>query len=66
VTLTASGTDARLQPPVPALLTEPAADGDLTPRTVQAAFTASLARRLGLAIAWRSDAPGEVVLEVLR
>ncbi len=64
LSLVATGTDARLQPPVPTLLTEPVQEALLTPRTVQAAFAALLAGRLGLRLFWRAETPGEVVLGI--
>jgi histidine phosphotransferase ChpT len=62
--IAANGPGARLAPPLPALLSENSRREELTPRTVQAAFTAALARRLDTRIELRQDQADEVSLTI--
>jgi len=64
VTVTAIGEGVRLAEGTAALLEGAVEAGDLTPRTVQAAFAGALARRLGVGIALSADRPNEVGLSV--
>jgi len=62
----AAGAEARLAPSALALLTGPIDPEALTPRTVEAAFVAMLARRLGIVVTPYLGQPDEVTLAVHR
>jgi histidine phosphotransferase ChpT len=64
IAVTAEGEGARLVEPIPALLDDPAHPDALTPRTVQAAFTAALAAREGARVEIRRANANELVLFV--
>lgn len=61
----ATGQGARLHDPLPLLLDGEGNVEDLTPRTVQAAFTHALADRLGLHIRLKNDVADEIALLAL-
>ncbi len=62
VTVTAIGEGVRWAEGTASLLDGAVEAGDLTPRTVQAAFAGALARRLGVGVALGADRPNEVGL----
>jgi histidine phosphotransferase ChpT len=62
VTVTAEGENVRLNEPIPALLQDPDRPEHLSPRTVQAIFTALLARRAGTVLEVRQLNPNELAL----
>jgi len=64
IVATAAGEGARLADPAPALLAEPSNGAALTPRTVQAAFTAALAGRARTIVEVRQVNPNELALVV--
>jgi histidine phosphotransferase ChpT len=64
ITVTAAGDGIRLTGLEPALLDGTADLDDLSPRTVQTAFTAHLARRLGAGLSLRESSAEQMVLAV--
>ena len=64
VAVTAEGEGVRLVEPIPALLHNPDRPEDLSPRTVQAVFTALLARRADTIVEVRQLNPNELMLVV--
>jgi histidine phosphotransferase ChpT len=64
IAVTAEGEGVRLAEPIPALLHNPDRPDDLSPRTVQAVFTALLARRANTILEVRQLNPNELMLVV--
>ena len=64
IVASAEGEGARLAEPIPALLAKPADPDALSPRTVQAVFTAALAERAGTIVEVRQLNANELALVV--